>query len=64
MTVYRRVVNREVDDTTATETLECGHTNTLYRRVEGHRGTWRNRQGAPTNLSAVSRECPDCEKRG
>lgn len=60
MTVMRRVVSRDVGERTATETLECGHVNTLYRQVRGNRVAWCSQRGAATNLSATSRECPAC----
>lgn len=60
MTVYRRVESRDIDDLTATETLECGHAYVLYRQVRGNRVAWANERGVATNLSARSRECAEC----
>ncbi len=62
MNVYRRVINREINDTTATETLECGHTNVLYRRVQGKYVAWYNHEFVSTSLNVTSRECLDCER--
>jgi len=61
VSVFRRVVGRDVGEHTVTETLECGHLNTLYRQVRGNRVAWCNLRGQATNLHAKTRECAECE---
>ena len=56
----RRVVRRTVGAHTATERLECGHDNVLYREVRGGKVTWVSRRGHRTALTNRSRECAAC----
>lgn len=60
--IFRLVVDQDVNGDSATDTLECGHTVNLARRLnDSGKAVWYDPGDRATTLFIRSRRCWECE---